>query len=48
MVNVKKLKGKLVECGMNVEAVADRMGMDRATFYRRLRELRISENKKPC
>lgn len=36
MVNVKKLKGKLVECGMNVETVADQMGMDKATFYRRL------------
>lgn len=36
MVNVNKLKGKLVECGMNVETVANLMRMDRATFYRRL------------
>ena len=36
MVNVNKLKGKLVERGMNVEAVADLMGLDRATLYRRL------------
>ena len=36
LVNVKKLKAKLVECGYNVDAVADNIGIDRATFYRRL------------
>lgn len=36
MVNVNKLKAKLVECGINVEELAERIGMDRATLYRRL------------
>ena len=36
MVNVNKLKGKLVELGMNVETLASRIGMDRATLYRRM------------
>ena len=36
MVNVNKLKGKLVENGLNVEAVSNKIGMDKATFYRRL------------
>ena len=36
MVNVNKLKGKLVENGMNVESAAEKIGMDRATLYRRL------------
>ena len=35
MVNVNKLKGKLVELEMNVETLASRIGMDRATLYRR-------------
>lgn len=36
MVNVNKLKAKLVEVGMNVEELSEKIGMDRATFYRRL------------
>ena len=36
MVNVNRLKGKLVELGMNVETAANLIGMDKATFYRRL------------
>ena len=36
MVNVNKLKGKIVERGMNVETLAERIGMDRATLYRKL------------
>lgn len=36
MVNVNKLKGKIVECGMNVAEFALKIGMDRATLYRRL------------
>lgn len=36
MVNVNKLKAKLVENGMNVEDLSERIGMDRATLYRRL------------
>lgn len=34
--NVSKLKGKIVENNMNVETVAEKIGMDRATFYRKL------------
>lgn len=36
MVNVNKLKGIMVEKKMNAEELAKRIGMDRATFYRRL------------
>lgn len=36
MVNVNKLKGKIVECGMNVEKMAEIIGMDKSTLYRKL------------
>lgn len=36
MVNINKLKGKIVEMGMNVETVSERIGMDKATFYRKM------------
>lgn len=36
MVNVNKLKAKLMENGFNVEALAERIGVDKATLYRRL------------
>lgn len=36
-VNVNKLKGKLVESGMNIQDLADKIGVDRATLYRKLR-----------
>ena len=36
MVNVSKLKGKIVEKNMSVEEVAKRVNIDRATFYRKL------------
>lgn len=36
MVNVNKLKAKIVERGTNVETIASKIGMDKATFYRRL------------
>ena len=36
MVNVNKLKGKIVECGMNVETLADTIGMDKSTLYRKI------------
>ena len=36
MVNVKKLRGKMVETGMNVEALATAIGVDKSTLYRRL------------
>lgn len=38
MVNIMKLKGKIVENGMNVGNMAERMKIDRATFYRRMNE----------
>lgn len=36
MVNINKLKGKIVEMGTNAGEVAKCIGMDRATFYRRM------------
>lgn len=35
-VNVNKLKGKIIERGMNISALAKDMGVDRATLYRKL------------
>jgi plasmid maintenance system antidote protein VapI len=39
--NVLKLKGRMVECGMNVERLAEKISIDRATLYRKLNK---SEN----
>lgn len=36
MVNIDKLKGKIVECHMTIEDVAKAAGIDKSTFYRRL------------
>lgn len=36
MVNINKLRGKIVECGMNVEGLAEKIGMNRSTLYRKL------------
>ena len=36
MVDVLKLKGTMVSKNINAEELAKRIGMDRATFYRRL------------
>lgn len=36
MVNVNKLKAKMVENEINVDEISDMIGIDRATFYRRL------------
>lgn len=36
MVNVNKLKGKIVENELTVEEVADKLGINRSTFYRKL------------
>lgn len=38
MVNVRKLRGKIVENGLTVELLADAVGINRSTFYRRLAE----------
>ena len=35
-VNVNKLKGKIVENGMTISALAKKIGMDRATLYRKI------------
>ncbi len=34
--NVNKLKGKIVENEMNITTLAKRMGVDRATLYRKI------------
>lgn len=36
MVNVNKLKGKIVENGLTIERVAAEIGIDKATVYRKL------------
>ena len=36
MVNVDKLRGKIVECRMTIEDLAKEVGVDRATLYRRI------------
>lgn len=36
MVNIKKLRSKMVEHGISVEELASIMNIDRATLYRRL------------
>lgn len=35
--NMAKLRGKMTEAGMNTEKTAKALGMDRATFYRRIK-----------
>ena len=37
VVNVQKLKGKIVEKSNTQECVADAMGMNRSTFYRKMK-----------
>lgn len=36
MINVNKLKGKIVENGLSVKELALKIGIDRSTFYRKL------------
>lgn len=36
--NVNKLKGKIVENEMNITTLAKRMGVDRATLYRKINQ----------
>jgi DNA-binding phage protein len=36
LMNIMKLKGKIVEMGYNVEMLAKKVGIDRATLYRKL------------
>lgn len=35
-INVNRLKGKIVENGLSIATLAEKMGIDRATLYRRL------------
>lgn len=35
VVNINKLKGKIVECGLNTSELANLIGIDRATLYRK-------------
>lgn len=36
MINVNKLKGKMVENGINADTLSSLIGIDRSTFYRKL------------
>ena len=36
MVNIRKLRAKMVETGVNVERLASEIGVDKSTLYRRL------------
>ena len=49
-VNTRKLSGKIVEKGTTKEAIADEIGIDKSTFYRRLRnnKLLITDVHKIC
>lgn len=38
MVNVQKLKGKIVERGTTQEALAKTLGIDKSTFYRKMQQ----------
>lgn len=40
--NVNKLRGKIVEQGLNVGELAEKVGMDRATLYRKMRDQSFS------
>lgn len=47
--NIKKLKAKIVEKDMNVEKLADSVGIDRSSMYRKLNNfdrITIGEAKK--
>jgi antitoxin component HigA of HigAB toxin-antitoxin module len=49
MVDVNKLKGKLVEKGVNVETLAKLIGSERSTLYRKLNnadKITVGEAKK--
>lgn len=36
MVNINKLKGKIVENGLTIERLAKKIGLDRSTLYRKI------------
>lgn len=37
MVDVNRLKGKIAEKGINIEELAKRIGVDKATLYRKIK-----------
>ena len=37
-VDINKLRGKIVECGLTQECVAKSIGVDRSTFYRKMKD----------
>ena len=37
MVNINKLRGKIVECGLTVEKLASLIGLSKSAFYRKLK-----------
>ena len=37
MVNINKLKGKVVEQGMTIEELARKIGVNKSTLYRKIR-----------
>ncbi len=39
MVNVNKLKGKIVEQGLTVETLAQRIKVDKSTLYRKMNDM---------
>lgn len=49
-VDINKLNGKIVERETTKEAIADEIGIDRSTFYRRLKrgKLLIGDMHKMC
>lgn len=36
MINVNKLRGKIIEMGLSVKELADNLEMDRSTLYRKM------------
>lgn len=36
MVNINKLRGKIIENGLSVKDLADKLEMDRSTLYRKI------------
>lgn len=50
--NINKLRGKIVESGLNIGAIAKELGIDRSTLYRKINSegdaLTVSEANKIC
>jgi DNA-binding phage protein len=40
--NIQKLRGKIVERGMNVETLAKEIGVDRSSMYRKLNNCNLT------